>query len=61
MPAISQLYPLLAWAAGTPVSFLQEQSGDWETALQASERCTPYYCSERVPWGTLGCQLDIEG
>lgn len=37
--------------AGTPLSFLQEQNGDWKTALQASKGCTPRWRSDLVPLG----------
>ena len=51
----------LAWAAGTPLSFLGEQNGD-ENQLSAPQKEAHLTGAQIVcPWGVLGCQLDTEG
>lgn len=57
----SQPPPHLAWAAGTPLSFLGEQNGD-ERQLSEPQKEAHFTGAQIVcSCGILGCQLDTEG
>lgn len=53
--------PCLAWAAGTPLSFLGEQNGNEEQLSEPQKEAHLTGAQIVCPWGVLGCQLDTKG